>query len=107
MKVIDDFGVKNQYVIRDIYQDKTSFQSYNSLIAEFIEHKGCIKTLVLYQDFDYSNTTSKYLHKYLYNYVDICIYEFIKKNVKELKEKEKLTYHHAFTEISIIYKENE
>lgn len=56
-------AVKNQYVISapGVY----AFQSYNSLIAVYdIEHN----MLTLGCDFDYSVTTSKYLHQFLKDY---------------------------------------
>ena len=56
-------AVKNQYVILapDIY----AFQSYNSLIAIYDRENNI---LTLGCDFDYSRTTSKYLHQFLYEY---------------------------------------
>lgn len=95
MKVIEDFGVKNQYVISD--KENLYFQSYNSLCAEYnlINHE-----LILYSAFDYSTTTSKYLHKFLNDYVNCSIYDFIKKH--DIRKVKQLIYNNT----SIIYKEN-
>lgn len=54
-------AVKNQYVIS--FPSGLAFQSYNSLIATYIDG-----VLTLGCDFDYSVTTSKYLHQFLYDY---------------------------------------
>ena len=53
-------AVRNQYSIRDSEAQKTFFQSYDSLIAEW---DG--KTLTLGRNYDYSNTTIKYLHQWI------------------------------------------
>lgn len=100
MKVIDNFGVVNQYVISD--KSRLCFQSYNTLIAEYniINHE-----LILYKYFDYSSTTSKYLHKFLNGYVNNNIYDFIKKH--DIKKEKQIIYNLSLSEISIIYKENE
>ena len=95
MKVIDNFGVINQYIISD--KSKIYFQSYSSLIAEYdlINHE-----LILYSAFDYSTTTSKYLHKFLNDYVNYNIFDFIKKH--NIRKEKQLIYN----DISIIYKED-
>lgn len=56
-------AVKNQYVIR--IPNKICFQSYNSLIAVYDTES---QHLILGCDYDYSRTTSKYLHKFLVEY---------------------------------------
>lgn len=53
-------AVRNQYSIRDSEANKTYFQSYDSLVAEW---DG--KTLILGRDYDYLNTTIKYLHQWI------------------------------------------
>ena len=85
MRVINDFGVKNQYVISD--GEHLYFQSYKSLCAMYDTYK---KVLWLYQDFDYSTTTSKYLHMFLNIYVNNNIYDFIKKH--DIRKEKKLEY---------------
>lgn len=56
-------AVRNQYTIK--IPNKVCFQSYNSLIAVYdIESKH----LILGYHFDYSVTTSKYLHEWLKEY---------------------------------------
>lgn len=54
--------VRNQYSIRDSEAKKTYFQSYDSLVAEW---DG--KNLTLGRNYDYSNTTIKYLHQWISN----------------------------------------
>ena len=56
-------NVKNQYIVSA--PGCYAFQSYDSLIAVYdIENN----TLTLGCNFDYSTTTSKYLHQFLQNY---------------------------------------
>ena len=59
MKVCNEFGVKNQFVIRD--GDKIYFQSYNSIIA--LKQNGKIYLDV--NKWDYSRTTGKYRNMFL------------------------------------------
>lgn len=54
-------AVKNQYIIS--FPGGWAFQSYNSLIATYIDD-----VLTLGCDFDYSVTTIKYLHQFLEYY---------------------------------------
>ena len=59
MKVCNEFGVKNQFVIRD--GDKIYFQSYDSIIA--LKQNGKIYLDV--NKWDYSRTTGKYRNMFL------------------------------------------
>ena len=54
-------AVRNQFSID--FDDHICFQSYESLIAVYSRQSG---ELVLGYDFDYSRTTSKYLHQWMY-----------------------------------------
>lgn len=55
--------VANQFIIRD--DNKIVFQSYNSIIAVIDNSKTGADRLTLGCDWDYSNTTMKYLNKFL------------------------------------------
>ena len=55
--------VANQFKIT--YNYKTYFKSYNSVVAAIDRWSGKAE---LYQDWDYSNTTRKYLYKFLGEY---------------------------------------
>ena len=57
------FYSKNQFIIEG-KEEGTTFQSYNSQIAN-ISNSG---ELVLYSDWDYSQTTLKYLYLFLQDY---------------------------------------
>lgn len=67
----------NQFILQDFDHDVVYFQSYESLICK-IENDYKI---TLYNDFDYSMTTSKYLHQFLNKFT--CygdeVFNFIKK----------------------------
>lgn len=58
--------ISNQFILRDEKHDLVTFQSYKSIIAEvFIKGSmGFRKIVHLYPDWDYSNTTRKYLYKF-------------------------------------------
>jgi hypothetical protein len=58
------FYNKNQFIIRD--ENKTVFQSYNSIIAIYENRK-----LTLGIDWDYSHTTQKHLYLFINDYVSI------------------------------------
>jgi len=91
IKVIDNFGVVNQYILEELKNNYATFyfQSYNSLCAKYNSYT---RTLTLYQDFDYSNTTSKYFHLFLNNYTynGDNLYNFIKKH--DIRKEKKLEY---------------
>lgn len=55
--------VANQ--IKVTTNDETYFQSYNSVVASIDRRTGKVQ---LYKDWDYSNTTRKYLYKFLGEY---------------------------------------
>lgn len=57
--------VANQFVIHDDETGVYTFQSYNSVCAEYDSRR---KILTLYDDFDYSVTTSKYCKSFIENY---------------------------------------
>jgi hypothetical protein len=57
--------VPNQFIIEDKENKKYYFQSYNSLIAEWDYTR---QRLTLGRHFDYSVTTSKYLHQWINEY---------------------------------------
>ena len=60
---IEQFYNKNQFIIYD--NKSIIFQSYTSTIAKINKTK---KTLTLYADWDYSNTTRKHLYLFLNDY---------------------------------------
>lgn len=60
---LEQFYNKNQFIIYD--NKKIIFQSYSSTIAKIDKLK---RTLTLYTDWDYSNTTRKHLYLFLNDY---------------------------------------
>ena len=62
-RVIDDFGVKNQYVIAT--EKGVIFQSYNSIIA-VLEYG---KLVYIGANYQASKITGKYRNKFFKNYV--------------------------------------
>ena len=56
-------NIANQFKIAA--KNKTYFQSYNSVVASIDKTTGKVE---LYQDWDYSKTTSKYLYRFLAEY---------------------------------------
>lgn len=72
-------AVKNQYVIK--FNNYIAFQSYDSLIAVYDRDSN---NLILGCDFDYSVTTLKYLHQFLYEYCYSIYKDLIKgKSLKD------------------------
>lgn len=71
MRTHAGFPAKNQYVIRE--NGKVYFQSYESIIAEidYTTTDSPIITLGYY--WNYSNTTRKYLYKFLYEVLGISV----------------------------------
>lgn len=61
---------KNQYIIRE--NGKVYFQSYESIIAE-IDYTTNSPTITLGYYWNYSNTTRKYLYKFLYEVLGISV----------------------------------
>lgn len=55
--------VANQFIIRD--ENRIVFQSYSSVIAVIDYSKNGAERLTLGRDWDYSNTTAKYLNQFL------------------------------------------
>lgn len=70
-------AVANQFVIFDYTNCIITFQSYTSCIADYNINT---KKLVLYPNYNYSRTTSKYLYQFLKEYTDYNI-----TNKKELE----------------------
>ena len=76
----------NQFILQDFENDIVYFQSYQSLVCEIVKDWK----IVLYQDFDYSTTTSKYLHQFLNEFACYDLYDFIKKN--DIRKNKNLQY---------------
>ena len=72
--------VANQFIIHDDETDVYVFQSYNSVCAEYDSKKRCLK---LYDDFDYSTTTSKYCKSFIKNYTPFDVSEVWNKAKKD------------------------
>ena len=77
---------ENQFILQDLDNNVIYFQSYESLICK-IENDYKI---TLYNDFDYSKTTSKYLHQFLDEFTYYDLYDFIKKN--DIRKNKSLQY---------------
>ena len=77
---------ENQFILKDLNNNAIYFQSYESLICK-IENDYKI---TLYNDFDYSKTTSKYLHQFLNDFTCYDLYDFIKKN--DIRKNKSLQY---------------
>lgn len=77
---------ENQFILQDLDNNVIYFQSYESLICK-IENDYKI---TLYNNFDYSRTTSKYLHQFLDNFTCYDLYDFIKKN--DIRKNKSLQY---------------
>lgn len=58
--------VANQFIIVDDDANKTTFQSYDSMIVEIDHVKS---TITFGRDWDYSNTTRKYRNAFLAEFV--------------------------------------
>ena len=87
----------NQFILQDFENNIIYFQSYNSMICK-IEN---FYKITLYKDFDYSRTTSKYLHQFLNEFT--CygdeIFNFIKKeNIRKNKSLQYGKYYIVFEE---------
>lgn len=80
--------VPNQFIITDTRNGYYYFQSYDSLIAKWDYDS---QKLTLGKHFDYSVTTSKYLHIFIDNY---CSYDLVKaiQNAKGNSYSKKLEY---------------
>jgi len=79
VKVIENFGVKNQYVLYDCEKCNFVFQSYKTIVCE-IKDKIYLNRKALL-----SKTTRKYLYEFISVYGDIEI-----KNDKDLQKQIKL-----------------
>ena len=66
---VEQFKVANQFRITDLYTNV--LQSYNSKVVEITENPGCVQTIILGRDWDYSTTTSKYVYMFLEEYSKI------------------------------------
>jgi len=76
--------IANQFIIRDF--NRTCFQSYRSLIAEYSEDTTDLK---IYTDWDYSRTTMKYLKQFI-NEETNYTYENKKQFEKLIEENENI-----------------
>lgn len=72
--------VANQFIIHDDETDVYTFQSYNSVCAEY-DSKS--RMLTLYDDFDYSTTTSKYCKSFIDYYTPFNASEIWKEAKKD------------------------
>lgn len=74
--------VANQFKI--MAKNKTYFQSYNSVVASIDKTTGKVE---LYKDWDYSNTTRKYLYKFLgeYGYKELNNKKAVEATIKQGK----------------------
>jgi len=75
VKVINDFGVKNQYVIYDCDRNYFIFQSYETIVCKIKDKIYLNKKAWL------SRTTRKYLYWFLTIYANLAI-----KNNKDLQK---------------------
>ena len=82
MRISNFYGVKNQFLIDDGTSKK--LQSYQSLIAEI---RG--SDIILYNDWDYSRTTLKYVTKFLSDYSPYAVSS--KKDILSLIKANKIT----------------
>lgn len=83
MKSINGNTVPNQFVITRL--ETTLFQSYGSIIAEY---NRSVKELVLYEDWNDSRTTMKYLKQFMNEYT--CFYINEKKDIEKLIKNNKI-----------------
>ena len=90
-------AVRNQFVITDHARNTIYFQSYESIVAK-IDYNG----LTLGADWDYSNTTLKWLYVFLREYA-YKYYASIKDNYNKVC---KATIQKAITENLIEYDYN-
>lgn len=68
MNRVIQFIAKNQFLLIDSDKDTITFQSYKSIICT-LDKKNNIITI--YEDWEYSNTTKKYLYEFLSIYIGI------------------------------------
>lgn len=74
-------AVRNQFVIID--DNATYFQSYESVVAKLEINELHIDKLILGRDWDYSNTTLRWLYVFLNDYVPRYYY-YIERNYGKL-----------------------
>lgn len=74
-------AVRNQFVIID--DNAIYFQSYESVVAKLEINEPYMDKLILGRDWDYSNTTSRWLYVFLYDYAP-RYYFYIKDNYGKL-----------------------
>jgi len=74
-KIINDFGVKNQYVLYDCDKNYFAFQSYKTIVCEIKDKVYLNKKALL------SRTTRKYLYQFLTIYANL-----VTKNNKDLQK---------------------
>ena len=72
--------VANQFIIHNDETGVYTFQSYNSVCAEY-DSKNTI--LTLYDDFDYSVTTAKYCKSFIDDYTPFVVSEVWNKAKKD------------------------
>ena len=87
----------NQFILQDFDNNTIYFQSYDSKICKIENHWK----ITLYPHFDFSKTTSKYLHEFLNKFT--CygdeIFNFIKKeNIKKNKSLQYGKYYIVYEE---------
>lgn len=88
---VEQFLAKNQFRLYDNY-GVNILQSYDSKVVEISNFSGCVETIVLGRDWDYSRTTSKYVYEFLDRYSNIRIYgvknkrKYINDLIEECKE---------------------
>ena len=75
IKVIDNFGVKNQYILYDCEKCYFIFQSYETIVCEIKDKIYLNKKAWL------SKTTRKYLYEFITMYTELTI-----KNGKDLQK---------------------
>lgn len=74
--------VANQFKVEA--KNKTYFRSYQSVVAAVYKRSGKVE---LYQDWDYSNTTRKYLYRFLREngHSELCNRKAVLNAIKERK----------------------
>lgn len=82
MKIKNFYGVKNQFLIED--GANKALQSYQSTVAEI--NGG---NIILYNNWDYSHTTLKYVVKFLSDYSVYAVHT--KKDILSLIKANKIT----------------
>jgi hypothetical protein len=80
---VKQFYTKNQFIITD--EDKITFQSYNS---EIVTRDEDTKTITIFENWDYSQTTLKYFYLFLQEHIFFIWYEIKDKpNKKQAMQK--------------------